>query len=155
MGPEGPLAAGLADALAAAGVPCFGPSRSAAALESSKAFAKAFMARHGLPTARFGTFRDLAAAEAFVRGCGFRVVVKCSGLAAGKGVLLPETEEEALAAVRLVMGGGKGGFGEAGREVSERRKFAGQGLRAPSVSRPADARASRCGLLNSCARSRS
>ena len=86
IGPEAPLAAGVVDALTAAGFACFGPTRAAAEIESSKAFAKAFMGRHGIPTARAAVFADLAPALAHVRALGAPVVVKASGLAAGKGV---------------------------------------------------------------------
>lgn len=104
--------------MTAAGVPCFGPTAAAARLESSKAFSKDFMARHGIPTAAYRTFAGpgaLPAAEAYIRGAGHRVVVKASGLAAGKGVLLPASADEAVAAVRAVLVDGL--FGAAGAEV--------------------------------------
>ena len=88
VGPEGPLALGLVDALEARGRPAFGPSRVAAALESSKAFAKGLFARYGIPTARFGTFDDPGTARAFVQELGGRAVVKADGLAAGKGAVV-------------------------------------------------------------------
>ena len=88
VGPEGPLALGLVDALAAKGNWPSAHSRAAAALESSKAFAKDLFDRHGIPTARFGTFDDPAAARAFVAELGGRAVVKADGLAAGKGAVL-------------------------------------------------------------------
>ena len=94
IGPELPLALGLADELAARKVPVFGPSQGAAELESSKVFAKQFMARHGLPTARFEIAHDREAAEAAVRSIGLPVVLKADGLAAGKGVLIPRDEAE-------------------------------------------------------------
>ena len=103
VGPEAPLVAGIADAMAAAGVPCFGPTQAAAQLENSKAWMKAFFHRHSLPTARFETFTDFEAAKAYVEAADHDVVVKCSGLAAGKGVLMPTTKEEAVAALRQVM----------------------------------------------------
>jgi phosphoribosylamine--glycine ligase len=90
VGPEAPLALGVADALEARGCPVFGPSRAAAELESSKAFAKAFFMRHGIPTARFGVFDAPAPARAFARELGGRVVVKADGLAAGKGAIVCE-----------------------------------------------------------------
>ncbi len=99
VGPEAPLAMGLADRLRAAGFPVFGGSAAAARLESSKAFAKDLMARHRIPTARFETFRDAAAARAFCRKLGAPLVVKADGLAAGKGVLICRSLEEADAAV--------------------------------------------------------
>ena len=95
VGPEGPLAQGLADVLEARGRPVFGPSRAAAALESSKAFAKTLFARQRIPTARFGIFEDPAAARAFVKELGGRVVVKADGLAAGKGAVVCADAAEA------------------------------------------------------------
>jgi phosphoribosylamine--glycine ligase len=114
-GPEAPLAEGLVDHFTARGLPAFGPTRAAAEIESSKAFAKALMAKHGIPTAAFHTFDDLAAAEAYVRERGGPLVVKASGLAAGKGAVVCPTTEEALEAVREMLG--RGALGEAGREV--------------------------------------
>jgi phosphoribosylamine---glycine ligase len=99
VGPETPLALGLADRLRAAGLAVFGGSAAAARLESSKAFAKDLMARHGIPTARFGTFRDAAAARRYCRELGAPLVVKADGLAAGKGVIVCPTLEEADRAV--------------------------------------------------------
>lgn len=99
-GPEAPLALGLADALALAGIPCCGPTAAAARLESSKAFAKAMCDAAGIPTARWERFDDLAAAEDFVRRRGAPLVIKADGLAAGKGVTVAMSEDEALAAVR-------------------------------------------------------
>jgi phosphoribosylamine--glycine ligase/phosphoribosylglycinamide formyltransferase/phosphoribosylformylglycinamidine cyclo-ligase/phosphoribosylamine--glycine ligase/phosphoribosylformylglycinamidine cyclo-ligase len=115
VGPEDPLADGLADSLINAGVPCFGPQQGAAEIESSKAFSKDFMARHSIPTAAYANFTDYAAAIAYVETCGHRVVVKASGLAAGKGVLMPETVEEAKEAVRQMMV--DEAFGSAGSEI--------------------------------------
>lgn len=116
VGPEVPLMEGVVDAFKAAGVPCFGPSAAAARLEASKAFSKDFMARHGLRTARYECFTDFAAArEHVMEGADYRVVVKASGLAAGKGVLMPETKEEAVAALETMMV--KREFGDAGDEV--------------------------------------
>ena len=115
-GPEAPLVAGIEAACRTAGLRCFGPSARAARMEGSKAFAKDFMTRHGIPTARYQRFREVdPAAEAFVRQPGFRVVVKADGLAAGKGVLLTETPEEALDAMRRVLVDKE--FGSAGNEV--------------------------------------
>jgi phosphoribosylamine--glycine ligase len=95
VGPEAPLALGLADQLRAAGFAVFGPSAAAARLESSKAFAKDLMARHGIPTARFRTFQDAAAARRYCRELGAPLVVKADGLAAGKGVIVCRSLEEA------------------------------------------------------------
>ncbi|MHB1258791.1 phosphoribosylamine--glycine ligase, partial [Thiobacillus sp.] len=91
VGPEAPLAAGVVDAFRAAGLKIFGPTRAAAQLESSKDFAKQFMARHGIPTAAFGTFTDAAAAHAYIDQHGAPIVVKADGLAAGKGVVVATT----------------------------------------------------------------
>jgi phosphoribosylamine--glycine ligase len=99
VGPETPLALGLANRLRAAGLAVFGGSAAAARLESSKAFAKDLMARHRIPTARFGTFRDAAAARRYCRELGAPLVVKADGLAAGKGVVVCQTLEEADRAV--------------------------------------------------------
>jgi phosphoribosylamine--glycine ligase len=99
VGPETPLALGLADRLRAAGLAVFGGSAAAARLESSKAFAKDLMARHRIPTARFGTFRDAAAAGRYCRELGAPLVVKADGLAAGKGVVVCQSLEEADRAV--------------------------------------------------------
>jgi phosphoribosylamine--glycine ligase len=103
VGPEAPLAEGIVDTLRAAGVRCFGPTRAAARLESSKAFAKEFMARHGIPTAQAATFTDYEAALAYLRRAETPIVIKASGLAAGKGVILPQTPAEAAAALRGIM----------------------------------------------------
>ncbi len=99
VGPEAPLAAGLADACLAAGIPVFGPTAAAARIESSKAFAKELMQRAGVPTAAAQVFDDPAAAAAFVRASGRPWVVKADGLAAGKGVVVAESVDETLAAI--------------------------------------------------------
>jgi len=99
VGPEGPLAAGVVDVFRAHGLRIFGPSKAAAQLESSKAFSKDFMKRHGIPTAAYETFTDLAAAHACVDRLGAPIVVKADGLAAGKGVVVAATLEEAHRAV--------------------------------------------------------
>lgn len=108
VGPETPLVAGLADVLRARGVSVFGPSREAARLEGSKAFAKAFMLRHGVPTADHRTFDAVEPALAHVRRVGAPIVVKDSGLAAGKGVTVARTLAEAEAAIESVLGRGGG-----------------------------------------------
>jgi phosphoribosylamine--glycine ligase len=117
IGPEGPLAAGLVDALQARGVKAFGPPASAARLEASKGFAKAFMARHGIPTAAAVVCEDFAAARAEVeaRWNPRGLVIKADGLAAGKGVVVARTRNEALAALKAFMA--QGALGEAGRRV--------------------------------------
>jgi phosphoribosylamine--glycine ligase len=115
VGPEAPLAAGIADRFRAKGLPVFGPSAAAARIESSKAYAKELMRGAGVPTAEFRVFRDLPAAQDYVREQGAPIVVKASGLAAGKGAIVCETEEQALHAIREMMEDFR--FGEAGREV--------------------------------------
>jgi phosphoribosylamine--glycine ligase len=115
VGPEAPLAAGVVDAFRAAGLKIFGPTQAAAQLESSKDFAKQFMARHGIPTAAFGTFTDAAAAHAYIDQQGAPIVVKADGLAAGKGVVVATTVEEAHAAVDAMLAGNS--MGEAGHRV--------------------------------------
>lgn len=115
VGPEVPLADGLVDRLAAAGVPAFGPGAGAARIESSKAFAKELMGRAGVPTASWSTFRDLREAERWLDGHGAPVVVKASGLASGKGAVVCPTLEEAHHALRGMMEAGS--LGDAGREV--------------------------------------
>jgi phosphoribosylamine--glycine ligase len=115
VGPEAPLAAGLADRLRAKGLPVFGPSRDAARIESSKAWAKQLMRDAGIPTAEHRTFRDRGAAEAWVRERGAPIVVKASGLAAGKGAVVCATVAEAVETVGAMLGALS--LGEAGREV--------------------------------------
>jgi len=115
VGPEGPLAAGVVDAFRAAGLAVFGPSQAAAQLESSKDFAKAFMARHDIPTARYQTFTDAAAAHAYVDQHGAPIVVKADGLAAGKGVVVAQTVAEAHAAIDGMLSGSL--LGAAGARV--------------------------------------
>lgn len=115
VGPEVPLALGLADRLAARGRPVFGPSAAAAALEASKAFSKDVMKAAGIPTAASQTFTDLSAALSYIDSHGEPLVVKASGLAAGKGAIVCVTRAEASAAVRAMLGDGR--FGEAGRTV--------------------------------------
>jgi phosphoribosylamine---glycine ligase len=115
VGPEVPLAAGIVDHFAERGLPIFGPTRAAAEIESSKAFAKALMQRHGVPTAEFRTFTRLGEAETYIRSRGAPIVVKASGLAAGKGAVVCASVDEALAATREMLGDGV--FGEAGSEI--------------------------------------
>jgi len=103
VGPEAPLASGVVDAFRAAGLRIFGPTRAAAQLESSKDFAKAFMQRHGIPTAQHRTFTDATAARAYVTQHGAPVVIKADGLAAGKGVVVAQTVDEALAAIDMML----------------------------------------------------
>ena len=115
VGPEAPLVAGLADALAAEGLACFGPSAAAARLEGSKGFAKSFLVRHGIPTARYEVFDRLAPAADYVRSRGAPIVVKADGLAGGKGVTVARTVDEAVFALDAALRGGV--FGAAGERV--------------------------------------
>jgi len=115
VGPEAPLAMGLVDRLAKGGVPAFGPSARAARIEASKAYSKALMERAGVPTAEYQTFRDLDLALAHLEEVGAPVVVKASGLAAGKGAVVCDTPGQARDAVHAMMS--DLAFGEAGREV--------------------------------------
>lgn len=115
VGPEAPLAAGIADHFGARGLPVFGPTRAAAEIESSKAYAKALMQRHGIPTAAFRSFTGLGEAESYIRDHAAPLVVKASGLAAGKGAVVCSTTEEARAAAREMLG--ERVFGEAGSEI--------------------------------------
>ena len=115
VGPEAPLALGLVDRFQAEGLPCFGPSAKAAQLESSKAFAKAFMLRHGIPTAQSKTVTDVASGLDFIDALGLPAVIKADGLAAGKGVVIAQTREEAQTTLEQMLGGHA--FGEAGHQV--------------------------------------
>lgn len=114
VGPEGPLVEGIADDLEAAGIKTFGPSRAAAQLEGSKAFTKELCAEFGIPTAAFARFTDEAAAKAYVAKTGAPLVIKADGLAAGKGVVMAETVEQANDALAMMF---SGGLGAAGAEV--------------------------------------
>jgi phosphoribosylamine---glycine ligase len=115
VGPEIPLAEGIVDLFSAQGLPIFGPTRAAAEIESSKAFAKGLMADHGIPTASFEVFTDAASATDYVRRANVPIVVKASGLAAGKGAVVCETVEEAVEAVEDILG--RGLFGAAGEQL--------------------------------------
>src|ERR1700688_554918 len=114
VGPEGPLVAGIADRFTAAGRACFGPSQAAARLEGSKAYAKDFLKRHGIPTPSCATFNADTFDPAYIRAQRLPVVVKADGLAAGKGVVICETHESAIAAATGMLGGS---FGTAGRTI--------------------------------------
>ena len=114
VGPEAPLAAGVVDDFRAAGLRIFGPTQYAAQLESSKDFAKAFMAKYGIPTAAYGRFNNKAAALAYLDAHPAPIVVKADGLAAGKGVIVAMSDKEARDAVEMIFGGA---FGEAGAEL--------------------------------------
>jgi phosphoribosylamine--glycine ligase len=124
VGPEGPLAAGIVDAFRAAGLAIFGPTREAAQLESSKDFAKAFMTRHGIPTARYATFADAREAHAYVDAQGAPIVVKADGLAAGKGVVVATTLAEAHAAIDAMLV--DNAMGDAGARVVVEEFLAGE-----------------------------
>lgn len=115
VGPEVPLVTGIVDEFAAAGLRCFGPTKGAAQLEGSKSFCKDFLARHHIPTAAYRSFEDATEAEAYVREQGAPIVVKADGLAAGKGVVVAQTEDEAVSAVRDMLSGNA--FGAAGHRV--------------------------------------
>jgi phosphoribosylamine--glycine ligase len=115
VGPEGPLSMGIVDEFQKAGLPVFGPSRKAAEIEANKAFTKDLMKKYRIPSADYGVFTDKAAAEDYVRRTGAPIVVKAAGLAAGKGVVVAETEDEAIAALDMIMA--KKTFGAAGDVV--------------------------------------
>eukprot|EP00299_Pterocystis_sp_00344_P009868 c4288_g1_i1.p1 GENE.c4288_g1_i1~~c4288_g1_i1.p1 ORF type:complete len:398 (-),score=88.86 c4288_g1_i1:197-1231(-) len=115
VGPEVPLVEGVTDAMTSAGIACFGPTRAAAQLEASKAFSKDFMIRHNIPTATHRSFTKFEEAVEYVQSVSHRLVVKASGLAAGKGVIIPETKEATIDAVKAVLVERE--FGEAGAEV--------------------------------------
>ena len=123
VGPEAPLAAGLADAMGAVGVPTFGPSAACARLEASKAYCKAFLDGLSIPTAAFAVFHEAAPALAYLERLPTVPVIKASGLAAGKGVIVAETRGEAAAAIRAMLVEGR--FGDAGREVVVEERLVG------------------------------
>jgi phosphoribosylamine--glycine ligase len=115
VGPEAPLVAGITDRFQELGLPCFGPSAAAAQLEGSKAFTKDFLARHGIPTAAYQNFTDLDAALAYIRDQGAPIVIKADGLAAGKGVIVAMSVEQAEQAASDMLAGNK--FGDAGARI--------------------------------------
>jgi phosphoribosylamine--glycine ligase len=115
VGPEAPLVLGVVDAFRAENLPCFGPTQGAAQLEGSKAFCKDFMARHGIPTAAYQTFTEVEPAIAYIQAQGAPIVVKADGLAAGKGVVVAQSEAEAIQAVNDMLAGNT--FGSAGHRV--------------------------------------
>jgi phosphoribosylamine--glycine ligase (EC 6.3.4.13) len=124
VGPEGPLAAGIVNVFRARGLKIFGPTREAAQLESSKDFAKAFMQRHAIPTAEYQTFSDVAAAHDYIAKKGAPIVIKADGLAAGKGVVVAMTLEEAHTAVDMMLSDNK--LGDAGARVVIEEFLAGE-----------------------------
>lgn len=115
VAPDDPLVLGAVDALEAAGIPCFGPEAKAAIIEGSKVFSKDLMKKYGIPTAEYQVFTDAAAAMDYVKSCALPVVVKADGLALGKGVLIAETREDAVAAVESIML--DRAFGDSGNQV--------------------------------------
>ena len=115
VGPEAPLVAGIVDRFEEAGLPCFGPSAAAAQLEGSKAFTKDFLARHHIPTGAYESFSELGPALAYIREQGAPIVIKADGLAAGKGVVVAHTLEEAEQAATDMLAGNK--FGDAGARI--------------------------------------
>lgn len=126
VGPEAPLVEGAVDLFREAGLAVFGPSRAAAQMEGSKAFSKAFMLRHAIPTAQAATFDDFDEATRYLRGFDGAPVIKASGLAAGKGVILPNTRAEAAAVLQTMLLEGQ--FGEAGKTVLIEEKLKGPEL---------------------------
>lgn len=126
VGPEAPLAAGLADRLAKEGIPAFGPSAAAARIESSKAFAKALMVEHGIPTAGARTFTELSQATRYIGGHPEPLVIKASGLAAGKGAVVCRTRAEARTAATSMLR--TGALGEAGAEILVEEYLSGEEL---------------------------
>ncbi|HUX91762.1 MAG TPA: phosphoribosylamine--glycine ligase [Gallionellaceae bacterium] len=124
VGPEAPLAAGIVDAFRAAGQKIFGPTKAAAQLESSKDFAKAFMVRHNIPTAFHQTFSDVSGAKAYVEKHGAPIVIKADGLAAGKGVVVAMSKDEAFAAIDMMLSDNK--LGNAGARVVIEEFLAGE-----------------------------
>jgi phosphoribosylamine--glycine ligase len=124
VGPEAPLVGGIVDYFSERQIACFGPSKNAAQLEGSKAFTKDFLSRHNIPTAAYLTFTDPEAATAYIREQGAPIVIKADGLAAGKGVVVAETEQQAIDAVTDMLAGNK--FGDAGHRVVIEQFLAGE-----------------------------
>lgn len=115
VGPEAPLCLGVVDLFQQADLKCFGPSKGAAQLEGSKAFTKDFLARHNIPTAAYGNFTDINQAKAYVEKVGTPIVIKADGLAAGKGVIIAQSQAQAFEAIDDMLAGNK--FGDAGHRV--------------------------------------
>ncbi|KAL8957000.1 MAG: hypothetical protein Q9183_006170, partial [Haloplaca sp. 2 TL-2023] len=126
VGPEAPLVAGIEEVFRQAGIRCFGPSKAAAQMEGSKTFAKDFMARHNIPTARYQNFSDYEQARQHLEQVSYDVVLKATGLAGGKGVVIPSSKDEAQNALREMMVERK--FGSAGEEVVIEEYLTGQEL---------------------------
>lgn len=124
IGPEAPLVAGVVERFESAGLKCFGPSQAAAQLEGSKQFSKDFMKRHDIPTAEYGAFDEIEAAQAFAAAMAPPIVIKADGLAAGKGVVIANSHDEARATIEDMMG--QGAFGGAGARVVIEEFLAGE-----------------------------
>lgn len=124
VGPEAPLVLGVVDRFRAAGLRCFGPTKDAAQLEGSKAFSKDFLARHRIPTAAYATFTEAEPAKTFIRSQSMPLVIKADGLAAGKGVIIAQTQAEAFAAVEEMLT--KQAFGTAGARIVIEEFLAGE-----------------------------
>ena len=123
-GPEVPLSMGLADALRSEGIAVYGPNKDGATLEASKAFTKDFLKKYKVPTAQGENFTDFAKAKEYILNAPFNVVIKASGLAAGKGVILPDTKQEAIEAAREMLEGGS--FGDSGKEIVVEERMEGE-----------------------------
>ncbi|OAP56833.1 phosphoribosylamine-glycine ligase [Fonsecaea erecta] len=132
VGPEAPLVAGIEQFFRAVGIRCFGPSKAAARMEGSKAFSKDFMLRHGIPTAAFRNFSDYASAREYLDSVNHDVVIKADGLAAGKGVIIPKTKQEAHDALKMIMVDRE--FGSAGSQVVIEEFLEGEELSVLSFS---------------------
>lgn len=115
VGPEVPLCMGIVDQFQAAGLKCFGPTKNAAQLEGSKAFSKDFLARHNIPTAGYENFTDIKNAKAYVEKMGTPIVIKADGLAAGKGVIIAQDQQQAFSAIEDMLAGNQ--FGDAGHRI--------------------------------------
>ncbi len=124
IGPEVPLSLGLADMLRASGIAVYGPNKDGAMLEASKAFCKDFLRKYKVPTAEYSNFKNFADAKKFIENAPFDVVIKASGLAAGKGVIIPNTKAEAIEAAKEMLEGGV--FGESGKEIVVEEKMEGE-----------------------------
>lgn len=124
VGPEAPLVVGIVDQFTEAGLHCFGPTAGAAQLEGSKAFTKDFLARHNIPTGSYANFTEIDPAVAYIKDQGAPIVIKADGLAAGKGVIVALTEEEAITAVKDMLAGNA--FGDAGHRVVIEEFLAGE-----------------------------
>ena len=131
IGPEVPLVAGIVDRFRDQGLPCFGPTADAAQLEGSKVFTKEFLQRHNIPTAAYQSFTELEPALAYIREQGAPIVVKADGLAAGKGVIVAATTEEAEQVATNMLGAGS--FGEAGNRIVIEEFLAGEEVDRKSV----------------------